>query len=505
MGDELGKKLDTFRPETKLDPELQQELDDALGDMSLEDLVAAEDAPATSAGTTGASPVKLGQVIAVQGEDIFVDLGGKSQGLLSASQFGEDPLPAVGDSIEVTIQGYDNADGLLLLARKGAIVAVAAEDIEVGQIVEGRVVATNTGGLELSVNGTRVFLPVSHIDLQRVEDLKPYINRNLVCKVLETSESGRQIVVSRRAVLQMEAEQAREALLGTLEVGQVLPGVVRTLMPYGAFVDIGGTDGLLHISDMSYARVADPKEIVSEGQEVQVKILKMGEDQKISLGLKQVQPDPWDGAEGKWPADEIVTGRVTRLADFGAFVELTPGVEGLIPISEMSFERRIKHVGEIVQEGDVIKALVLNVDPQRRRISLSLKRVGDDPWVGASARWPVESTVEGIVKRLADFGAFVELTPGVEGLVHISELSDEHVRTVGDVVREGQTVGAKVLSVDEDQRRISLSIKALAASGEMASLAEDAQAAPAKPRPKRKRPLKGGIDAPGGWTTLGNL
>ena len=497
MGDESGSNQDTFRPETKLDAALQQELDEALGDMSLEDMVDAEGAAPATAEAAASSPVKVGRVIAVQSDDIFVDLGGKSQGVLSSVQFRTDPLPAVGDTIEVTIQGYDRSDGLLVLARKGAVLAVAAEDIEVGQIVEGRVVATNTGGLELSLHGTRAFLPISHIELQRVEDLKPYISRKLVCKVLEASEGGRRIVISRRAVLQMEAEAAREELLGALAEGQVVTGVVKTIMPYGAFVDIGGTDGLLHVSDMSYARVADPKEIVSEGQQVEVKILKIGEDKKISLGLKQTLPDPWDGAEAKWPADELVT----RLADFGAFVELTAGVEGLVPMSELSFER-IRHAGEVVQEGDVIKARVLNVDVARKRISLSLKRVGDDPWVGASARWPAESTVEGLVKRLADFGAFIELTPGVEGLVHISELSNEHVRTVGDVLREGQTVQVKVLSVDEDQRRLSLSIKALAASPEMASLAE---AAPPKPRPKRKRPLKGGIETPGGWSSLGSL
>ena len=213
------------------------------------------------------------------------------------------------------------------------------------------------------------------------------------------------------------------------------------------------------------------------------------------MGLKQAAPDPWEGAEARWPADEVVAGRITRLMDFGAFVELAEGVEGLIPISEMTFERRINHPKEIVAEGDVVKVRVIKVDVGRRRISLSIKRVGDDPWMGASVRWPVDSVVEGTVKRIAEFGAFVELTPGVEGLVHVSELSDGHVRAVGDVVSEGQQVEAKVLSVDEERRRIALSIKQRASmpdyTGDLPAGSEPEP--PQAPR-KRKRPLKGGLD-----------
>jgi small subunit ribosomal protein S1 len=346
-----------------------------------------------------------------------------------------------------------------------------------------------------------------------VEDLKPYINQKLRCEVMEIKDQS--IVLSRRAVLDREMAKVREELLASLAEGKTVHGGVRSIMPSGAFVDIGGTDGLLHVSDMSYSRVSDPNTVVKEGQELEVMILKVDkETKKVSLGLKQVFPDPWEGAAAKWAPDEVVSGRITRLADFGAFVELEPGVEGLIPISELSFERRLRHPQEVVKAGDVVKARVLSVDPERKRISLSLKRLGDDPWTGASARWPVDSVVTGVVKRIVDFGAFVELTGGVEGMVHISEISDARIPTVASALSEGQTVQAKVLSVDEDRRRIALSIKAMNAYAPAAREERPAQGADQapgqptaepKPEPKRKKPLRGGVDHPGGGLTLGNL
>jgi small subunit ribosomal protein S1 len=274
----------------------------------------------------------------------------------------------------------------------------------------------------------------------------------------------------------------------------VVRGTVKTLMPYGAFVDIGGIDGLLHVRDMAFSRVEKPEDIVKTGDQLELKVLRVDrEARRISLGLKQVMPDPWTQAPHKYPADSLVTGRVTRLEDFGAFVELEPGVEGLVPISEMSFERRIRHPSEVIKIGDVIQVRVISLDLERHRISLSLKRVGDDPWKGASVRWPAGAIVKGTVKRLSEFGAFVELATGVEGLVHISELSGTHVRQVSDVVREGQSVDVKVLEVDEDRRRISLSIRKVAESPEYTGSIDSA---PEEPRPekKRKKPLKGGLE-----------
>ena len=325
------------------------------------------------------------------------------------------------------------------------------------------------------------------------------MNQRLRAQVTEVDQTEQNVILSRRALLEIEEAAGREKAWETLAEGQTVTGTVRNIMPYGAFVTLGnGIDGLLHVGDMAYTRIEDPKTVVKEGQEVKVKILKIDkETRKISLGLKQTMTDPWAGVEGKYRVDSIVSGRITRLADFGAFFELEPGVEGLIPISEMSFERRIKHPSEVVKENDNVKVRVMSVDPEKKRVSLSLKRVGDDPWTGASVRWAVGALVDGRVTRLADFGAFVELTAGVEGLVHISEISTTRIRAVSEALKEGQAVQAKVISVDEAARRISLSIKQVQAMPEYTG-APGAEAAapetPPPPPPKRKKPLKGGLD-----------
>lgn len=479
------------RVEPKLDAALQRELDEALGDLSIEDILDAEEKTEKRAGSKGEGEgVRHGTVVAIQGDDIFVDMGGRSEGLLPASQYEDEPLPAVGDTVDVTIEGYDKTNGLLVLSRQGAVLAATWETLEEGQAVEGRVTGHNKGGLELTINGIRAFMPVSQIEIFRVEELAPYVDQRLQCEVIEIDRADDNVIVSRRALLDREAAAKAEKLWETLAEGQTVPGVVRSIMPYGAFVDIGGVDGLLHIRDMAHSRVEKAEDVVSEGLNLQVIILSVDrEERKIALGLKQILADPWDGVAAKWSEGEVVTGTVKNLADFGAFVELEPGVEGLIPMGELSFERRIHHASEVVNPGDVVKVRILSVELERKRIGLSLKRVGDDPWMGASVRWPQDEIVEGTVTRLADFGAFVELTPGVEGLVHISELSHNRVRSAGEVVREGQTVAVKVIDVDEDQRRIALSIKGAGAAEYAAADAE----APA-PERKRNKPLKGGLE-----------
>ena len=485
-------------PDNRLGDDLEREIDDALGDMSLEDLMQADrdrQRAAPARVTDEGQSIRKGTVISIQGDDIFVDMGGRSEGILPAEQFSDEPLPAVGDVIDVMVAGYDSADGLLVLSRKGAVLAAAWETLEEGQVVEGRVTGHNKGGLELDIQGIQAFMPVSQIERFHTEDMAQYDDQRLRCMVTEIKRDERNVVVSRRDALEIEAAEAREKLMQTLQEGQVISGVVRSIMPYGAFVDLGGVDGLLHVSDMAYSRVEDPAAIVAEGQQVEVKVLKVDrEAERISLGLKQIKPDPWTGADSKWPPDSLVAGRVTRLADFGAFVELEEGVEGLVPISEMSFQRRIKHPSDVVAEGDVVRARVLSVDVERGRISLSIKQAGDDPWMGASVRWPTGSIAEGIVTRITEFGAFVELAPGVDGLVHISELSDGHIRAVTEVCREGDHVQAKVLEVDEDRRRIALSIKQLATVADYTGPAADQPASPETPKRKRKRPLKGGLD-----------
>lgn len=484
---------------SNLDAELQREIDEALGDESLADIIDAESA-VESASPSG-DDILRGQVIAIHRDNIFVHLGPRGEGVLSVSQMGDDPLPKIGEAIEVVIESYKEDEGLLILSREGAIMAATWDSLETGQTLEGRVVALNKGGLELNINSIRAFMPISQIEIGRVEDLAPYVNKRLRCTVIEIDRRDEKVVVSRRALLQQEADEAQKLALESLTQGQKVIGTVTSIMPYGAFVDIGGgAEGLLHVSQMSYSRVEDPSHVVHEGQQLEVMVLGVDKEAgKISLGLKQTLADPWMGAEMKWPPGQIVDGVVTRLMDFGAFVELEKGVEGLAPISELTFERRVKHPGEILSEGQTVKLRVMSVDSTQRRISLSIKRVGEDPWIGATVRWAPDSIAEGKVTRLADFGAFVELAPGVEGLVHISELSNERVRSVGEAVKEGQTIQAKVLSVDEEARRISLSIKQLSASSDYADPFGDD--APPAEKSRRKKPLKGGLDG-GGFGAL---
>lgn len=478
--------------ESGADDSLDRELDEALGSLNMESLMDLDDPGATPA----VEGVRRGTVISIHGDDIFVDMGGKSQGLLAADQFGNEPLPEVGDVVEVTVEGYDRADGILILSRQGAVKAATWQRLQEGDIVEGRVTGHNKGGLELDINGIKGFMPISQVGFERVEadELSKYQNQRLRGQVMEIRREDRSVIVSRREVLKAEEEQLRQQTFETLTEGQTVHGTVRSIMPYGAFVDIGGIDGLLHVADMSYARVADPHDVVREGQQITVKVLKIDRDtRRIGLGLKQIAPDPWVDAQAKWLPETMVSGRVTRLADFGAFVELEPGVEGLVPIGEMSFGRRIGHPREVVSENEVVKVRVMNVDPERKRISLSIKRVGDDPWTGASVRWPADAIVEGTVTRTTEFGAFVELVAGVEGLIHISELSDTRVRQVGDVVRVGQSVRAKVLEVDEERRRISLSIKQVETMPDYTGEPGPAPEVASAPR-KRKKPLKGGLE-----------
>jgi len=372
-------------------------------------------------------------------------------------------------------------------------------------IVEGRVTGVIKGGLEVNLNGIRAFMPKSHVDLNRVEDFAPFINRRLECQVTEIDRRARNLVVSRRRVMERQREQARQELRYALEEGQVRQGVVRRVADFGAFVDLGGVDGLLHISDMSFSRIQHPSQLVKVGDEVEVQVLKIDlVKDRISLGMKQLEPDPWELVSANYHVSDTVEGRVVKLMDFGAFVELEPGVEGLIPVSEMSWSQRVRHPRDLLNEGDAVRASVLAVDPEQRRISLSLRALIEDPWKGAGEHYVPEAIVSGRVTRVVKFGAFVQLEEGIEGLLHISELSDQRVKRVSDVVEPGQVIKVRVKSVDFEQRRIALTLRGLsevqAGAGEAAAAADqdrDRQRAeqthPPPPERKRKRPLRGGL------------
>jgi len=362
----FGKKIDAF------DDEMERQLQEAMGGLSDKDLYG-EPARQGRPGKGTEQGPKKGKVFRIHGADVFIDLpGGRTQGVLPLDQFPEG-APALGTEVEVRIEGFDSANGVLLLARKGAAVEADWSSVTAGMIVEARVTAVNKGGLEVNVDGIRGFMPVSQIELYRVEDLEQYVNQRLRCLVTEADPVERNLVVSRRALLEKEREENRERLWQELAEGQVLPGVVRSVRDFGAFVDLGGVDGLLHVSEMSWTRVQDATKVVEPGQTIKVVVLKLDrEHRKVSLGLKQLTPSPWDTVAETYHPGNVVAGKVTRLMDFGAFVELEPAVEGLIHISELA-PQRVRRVADVVKEGQEVQVMILSVDPGQRRISLSLK------------------------------------------------------------------------------------------------------------------------------------
>jgi small subunit ribosomal protein S1 len=498
--DQLKEK---FRPDQ--DAALDAQVDAALEGVSLDQLYAQADAlnaPPGGAGAGGeAGKMRRGRIVSVDQNTghVFVDFGGKSQGLAQIAQFEE--LPAVGQEMDFTVERYDAGEGLLIVTRKGAVATnVTWENLEVGQVVEGVVTAMNKGGLELTVKQMRAFMPAGQVNLFFEKDISVYLAQKLAVEVIQFDRDAKKLVVSRRTILEREREAAKKKALEELAPGAVVRGTVRSVMDYGAFVDLGGVDGLVHVSEITHRRGAKPGDFVKVGDVVDVKVLKIDrETGKIGLSLKQTMADPWVGAENKYAVGTQVTGRVARLAPFGAFVEVEEGLEGLLPISEMSWNR-IKHPSDVVKEGDTIKLVVINLDPAAKKVGFSLKQAGPNPWAEAVAKYPRDATITGTVSRVVDFGAFVEIEPGLEGLVHISELSDQRVRQAGDAVKVGQPVEVRVLEVDPKTRRMSLSLKQAGAKGDAIRAAakaaeERAEADKRRREEKRKnKPLKGGLE-----------
>lgn len=492
--------------------EVEAEIQEALKDADIERLMAdaqqqrdTEQAQTDAAGRTERQrfemDVRRGRISAISGEDVFVDIAGmdgKNQGVVPLSQF-ERP-PRIGSIMDFVVDRVDESGGLLILSREGVVGRATWDNIYKGAVVEGRVTASNKGGLELELVGSiRAFMPASQVDLHRVDDLDQFVGQKLAGVVQEIDRKNKNVVISRRAYLQQERESAKRKVWDELQVGQVREGVVARLLPYGAFIDLGGVDGMVHVSDMSYTHVDKPEAVLTVGQKVQVKVLKLDrEKERISLGIKQVAPDPWEGIQNRIAAGTELSGRVLRLADFGAFIEVEPGVEGLLPVSEISWGR-INKPSDQLKEGDVLRLKVLQVDPAKRRISLSLRQSQGDPWVGVEHKYPVGSEVEAKVISIVDFGAFVELEPGVEGMVHISELSDRRVGKVTDVLNVGDRKTMRVIQVDEEARRIKLSMKPVQSAQTAQAQEEEKQPArsPVK-KPQPKGNLKGGMDAHGG-------
>ncbi len=382
----FGKKIEKF------DAEMEHELEEALQGFSDQDLLAKEErGPKQEAPAPG---MKKGRVYSVRGQDVFIELpGGRTQGLLPAEQFPEG-VPAPGTEVDVHIEGFDNANGLLILSRQGAAVHVDWSSVAEGMIVEARVTGTNKGGLEVNVNGIRGFMPISQIEAFRVEDTAPYVNQRLRCLIAEVDPSENNLVVSRRALLDKEREANKEKLWQEIEEGQVRDGVVRNVLNFGAFVDIGGADGLVPVSEISWTKVDDATKVLQPGQPIKVKVIRLDrEKKKITLGLRQLTASPWDTTLEKYPPGETVSGKVTRIAQFGAFVELEPGIEGLIHISELA-PQRVWRVNDVVQVDQVVQVKVLSVDAAQRRISLSLKAARQTEEAAQTEEGEEEETAE---------------------------------------------------------------------------------------------------------------
>ncbi len=476
------------------DPELDKQVDAAMSGLSIDQLMATdnphEPKPAGGRGSSGGPDVRRGKVVSVGKEDVFVDLGGKSPGVCSLLQFEE---VKVGDEFDFIVDTYDVREGILVLHRKGVLTSgsINWDSLDVGQIVEGLVTGMNKGGLEIEIKGIRAFMPSGQVDLYFQKDISVYLSQKMVVEVTQVDRAGKNLIVSRRTILEREKEEAKKKLLAELAEGQIRKGVIRNVMDFGAFVDLGGVDGLLHVSEMSHRRGRHPSEFVKNGDLVEVKVVRIDPNTgKISLSLKQAMADPWSGVETRYANGTTLTGRVVRVEAFGAFIEVEEGLEGLLPVSEMSWQR-IRHPADVVKEGDTIKLVVIGVDPEQRKMTFSLKQAGPDPWSTAAEKYPVNTVVTGNVTRVVDFGAFVELEPGLEGLVHISELAPARVRAASDIVKPGQEVKVRVMEIVKDARRISLSLKRATEPVVVA-----APAVPAGPVPKKKkRPeLRGGLD-----------
>ncbi|MFZ0589202.1 MAG: 30S ribosomal protein S1 [Bryobacteraceae bacterium] len=412
-----------------------------------------------------------GHVLTVTDKEVIVDIGRKIEGLVPASQF---PLiegrPDIhpGDVVEVMIdRSGEQPEGYVLLSFERAHRKQAWENLEKsaseGSTVVGRVLRKVKGGLEVDIGGVTAFLPGSQLETRPVHNLDPYVGQNFPVRILKLNRRRNNAVVSRRILIEEEMAARKAAALEHISEGAVVTGVVKNLTDYGAFVDLGGIDGLLHVSDLSYGNVTHPSAVIQVGEQITVKVLKFDPSkERISLGLKQMLPDPWEHIEGRYPVHSRVVGRVVSVTDYGAFVELEPGVEGLIHISEMTWSRRMKHPSKIVRVGDQVEAVVLEVKPAELRVSLGIKQLEADPWTTVSDRYSVGSVVEGRVRKLSDFGAFIEIEEGVDGLVHISDMSwTVRVKHPSEVVKKGQVVQAVILNIDAPNRRLSLGIKQL--------------------------------------------
>jgi len=409
-----------------------------------------------------------GRVVAVTKDKVVVDIGYKSEGMIPNDQFSTEELQniKVGDRLQVYIEECEDADGNLVLSKEKADKMKIWEELEKlfndGKSIDGKIVARIKGGMMVDI-GVKAFLPGSQIDLHPVRDLDGLVGRTFPLKIIKINHRRGNVVVSRRVLLEETRDSKRKTTLSTLKEGQLIHGVVKNITDYGAFIDLGGIDGLLHITDMSWGRVGHPSEMFNIGDKVEVSVLKYDrETGRISLGLKQKSADPWTGVASKYAIGTRVRGRVVSLTDYGAFIELEPGVEGLVHVSVMSWTHEVRHPSRVVSIGDQVEAAVLNVDPASRKISLGMKQTAPNPWDMVEGKYAIGTRIEGKVKSLTDFGAFVGLEEGIDGLIHISDMSwTKHIKHPSELFKKGQKVEAVVLRIDKEKERLSLGYKQL--------------------------------------------
>ena len=416
------------------------------------------------------SGIKEGQIVkgtvaATGPSEVMVDIGFKSEGAVSIKEFSDPEAIEIGQEIEVFLENVEDQEGQVVLSKQKADFMRVWDSIkeahDTGNTVEGRLMRRIKGGIVVDLFGVEAFLPGSQIDIRQVKNFDQFIGQQFPFKIIKLNKARRNIVVSRRAVLEEERSKMREEIIKVLEEGQVREGVVKNITDFGAFIDLGGVDGLLHITDMSWGRVNHPSELVSIGDRIKVKVLNYDrERERISLGLKQLTTHPWENIEEKYPIDTQIRGKVVSITDYGAFVELEEGIEGLVHISEMSWTQHVRHPSKLVNIGDIVEVMVLKVDSENQKISLGMKQTEDDPWETLDGKYPPGTRLEGTVRSLTNFGAFVEIEDNIDGLVHISDMSwTRRIRQASEMFKKGDEIPVVVTEIDIKRRRISLSHK----------------------------------------------
>ncbi len=415
--------------------------------------------------------IVTGRVLEIRGEDVVIDIGYKSEGVVRLDEWREEgseaPPPKAGDTVEVLLETVEGEDGTIALsyrkAKRQKEWNAILEKHKEGDVVSGRVLKKIKGGLLVNI-GVNVFLPASQVDIRRPQSIDEYIDKTIECVILKIDEQRRNIVVSRRKLIEDRRRLQKDKLLAELEVGQIRKGVVKNIAEFGAFVDLGGIDGLLHITDMGWHRVTNPRDVVQIDQELEVYILHIDrEKEKIALSLKHKTPSPWQNIEEKYPVSSRHEGEVVNIMPYGAFVKLEPGIEGLVHISEMSWVKRIADPKELVQIGDKVEVQVLNINHDKKEISLGMKQCQANPWGEVAKKYPTGTVITGVVRNLTNYGAFIEIEEGIDGLLHVSDMSwTRKVSNPSEVVQKGQKITCQVLSVDQERKRVALGLKQMA-------------------------------------------